>query len=74
MPSVAIDVVDTVGAGDAFQAALLTWLAERGLLKRDGVASLGDESMEKLLTFATRAAALTCARRGAVLPRREELS
>jgi fructokinase len=67
-----VDVVDTVGAGDAFQAALLTWLGERGRLTHDGVGSLGDQPMEDLLTFAARAAATTCARRGAVLPRRED--
>jgi fructokinase len=30
---VAVAVVDTVGAGDTFQAALLAALAERGLLE-----------------------------------------
>jgi len=73
VPSVAIDVIDTVGAGDAFQAALLAWLTERGLLTRDGVGSLGSEQSEAMLRFATSAAAMTCERRGAVLPKRDEL-
>ncbi len=70
---VAVNVVDTVGAGDTFQAALLTWLAERGQLSIDGVAALNAESLGDMLGFATRAAAITCSRRGADLPRRGEL-
>jgi len=70
---VAVDVVDTVGAGDTFQAALLTWLAERDRLSIDGVTRLDSAALQDLLGFATRAAAITCARRGADLPRRHEV-
>jgi fructokinase len=69
-----VDVVDTVGAGDTFQAALLTWLAEQGRLSIDGVATLDAKALQDLLGFATRAAAITCSRRGADLPRRNEVS
>ena len=70
---VVVDVVDTVGAGDTFQAALLTWLAENELLTPAGVASLDNTQLAAALNFATRAAAITCSRRGADLPRRAEL-
>ena len=70
---VAVKVVDTVGAGDTFQAALLTWLAEHGRLSIDGVSTLDAAALESMLTFAARAAAITCSRRGADLPRRSEL-
>jgi fructokinase len=69
----AVQVVDTVGAGDTFQAALLTWLAEQDLLRPPQVATLDGQALQALLAFATRAAALTCGRRGADLPRRHEL-
>jgi fructokinase len=69
----AVKVVDTVGAGDTFQAALLTWLAENGRLSPDGLASLAADDLDALLTFAGRAAAITCSRRGADMPRRSEL-
>lgn len=72
-PAQAVAVADTVGAGDAFQAALLTWLAEQGRLTADAVTSLDSVAALAALTFATRAAALTCTRQGAMLPRREEL-
>jgi len=68
-----VAVADTVGAGDAFQAALLTWLAEHGRLTADAMASLDSVVTLAALTFATRAAALTCTRQGAILPRRQEL-
>jgi fructokinase len=70
---IAVDVVDTVGAGDTFQAAMLAWLAEHDRLSIDGVATLDTEALQALLAFATRAAAITCSRRGADLPRRHEL-
>jgi fructokinase len=73
MPPVAVTVVDTVGAGDTFQAALLTWLAEQGRLTPAAIASLTAADQQAALAFATRAAAITCSRRGADLPRRAEL-
>lgn len=69
-----MDVVDTVGAGDTFQAAMLTWLAEHGQFDPAGVAGLGAPCLADLLDFSMRAAALICSRRGADLPRRAELN
>ena len=68
-----ITVVDTVGAGDTFQAALISGLAERGVWGRKDLDALGDEEISELVSFATEAAAITCMRRGADLPRRTEL-
>jgi fructokinase len=72
-PPVAVKVVDTVGAGDSFQAALLTWVAEAGRLSPAGLATLSARDLTQALAFASRAAAITCGRRGADLPRRGEL-
>jgi fructokinase len=69
-----VDVVDTVGAGDSFLAALLVTLAEKGLASRDELAGLSIEAARAALDFAAGAAAMTCARRGADLPRRAELA
>jgi len=74
VPTVPVQVVDTVGAGDTFQAALLTWLAERGRLDRAGLAGLDANALRDALGFAARAAAITCSRRGADMPRRAELA
>ena len=73
MPPVAAKVVDTVGAGDTFQAALLTWAAETGRLTPATLANLDEVALREALGFAARAAAITCGRRGADLPRRGEL-
>lgn len=73
IPPVAVDLVDTVGAGDAFQAALLTWVAETGRLTPEALAHIDETEMRETLGFAARAAAITCGRRGADLPRRHEL-
>jgi fructokinase len=71
---VQVPVVDTVGAGDTFQAALLTALAERGLMSPDLLGGLTADTLAEVLGFASRAAAITCSRRGADLPRRAELT
>jgi fructokinase len=70
---VQVKVIDTVGAGDTFQAALLTWLAEHERLAPDAMAALTESELADALAFAARAAAITCSRRGADLPRRKEL-
>lgn len=71
---VRVAVVDTVGAGDTFQAALLTALAERGVLSPAGLRGLPATTWAEVLGFAARAAAITCGRRGADLPRRGEVA
>ncbi len=70
---VPVQVVDTVGAGDTFQAAMLTALAERGALSATALRGLHAAALAEVLAFAASAAALTCSRRGADLPRRAEL-
>lgn len=71
--AVEVPTIDTVGAGDTFQAALLTWLAEHEKLSLAALPLLDAIHLDSALAFATRAAAVTCSRRGADLPRRGEL-
>jgi len=73
VPPVAVKVIDTVGAGDTFQAAMLTALAERDLLDAQALREMSKDSWHEVLNFAARAAAITCSRRGADMPRRAEL-
>jgi fructokinase len=66
-------LVDTVGAGDAFHAALLCWLAEHQALTPQALQRLTPAQMERALGFASNAASLACSRRGAEAPKRHEL-
>ena len=72
--AVPVPVVDTVGAGDTFQAALLTWLAEHNRLSPQEWGSMPLAQLRDALHFAVRAASITVSRRGADLPRRRELA
>lgn len=67
-----IDVVDTIGAGDAFGAAMLAWLHDNG--KLDAELHLDREQLQSALDYANLAAAITCARAGADPPWRRELT
>jgi fructokinase len=73
LPAVPVTVVDTVGAGDTFQAGLLSWLQRGGYLSRQAVEKLGHDALVEALEFAAHAAAITCSRRGADLPYLDEV-
>lgn len=66
-------VRDTVGAGDTFQAALLSYLHEQHVSTATALAELGREQLECMLGFAVQAAAVTCSRTGPDLPYRYEI-
>jgi fructokinase len=68
VPAPPVSVVDTVGAGDAYQAALLYGLLTRGFTKVAQLAVLAPEILREILTFASIAGAVTCTRAGADLP------
>ncbi|MFF8967912.1 carbohydrate kinase [Streptomyces sp. NPDC014995] len=68
VPGEKVDVVDTIGAGDTVNAALLHGLSARDALSSAALARLGREGWERLLRFAARAAAVTCSRAGAEPP------
>lgn len=72
-PGIPVALVDTVGAGDTFQAAMLAWLAEHACLAPATLSELSPAQLAALLAFAAQAAAITCSRRGADLPRRTEI-
>ena len=74
VPAASVKIADTVGAGDTFQAALITWLTEHGLDSVEGVQQLAREQIDAMLKFAVQAAALTCSKTGPDLPYRHQLS
>ncbi|MFD5452474.1 carbohydrate kinase family protein [Streptomyces sp. NPDC003470] len=74
VPGERVEVVDTIGAGDTVNAALLHGLAVRDALSGPAVAALGPAGWADLLGFAARAAAVTCSRAGAEPPYAHEVS
>lgn len=69
----AVSVVDTVGAGDTFNAGFLAGLSEAGALSPEGLANLSEDILSAALSLGARAAAITVSRAGANPPWRDEL-
>ncbi|HLK42521.1 MAG TPA: carbohydrate kinase [Thermoleophilia bacterium] len=66
VPAVPVDVIDTIGAGDAFGAGFIAWWREHGL----GRGELADPgALGAAAAFACLVAARTCERPGATPPR-----
>lgn len=66
-------VKDTVGAGDSFHGALITWLDRKGLMTRNALSNLKEDTVREALEFASMVAAITCSRSGAEPPSLKEL-
>ncbi|MGW1891851.1 carbohydrate kinase family protein [Streptomyces sp. NPDC002004] len=73
VPGLPVDVVDTIGAGDTVNAALLHRLAAHDALSVEALAALDEAAWRDVLGFAARAAAVTCSRQGAQPPYAWEL-
>ena len=68
-----VDVVDTVGAGDSFQAALLFALRAIGRIESGALAQVNAGELDRALSFAAACAAFTCSRAGADPPRHSDV-
>ncbi|WP_330999619.1 PfkB family carbohydrate kinase [Aeromicrobium terrae] len=64
------EVVDTIGAGDAFTAAMLTWSGRRAW---PAPGMLDSADLEDVANFASHAASITCSRKGADPPWSHEM-
>ncbi len=57
-------VIDTIGAGDSFNAGLLFHLDKQKMLDREKLASIGEPELQKTLTFSNQVASFTVTRKG----------
>jgi fructokinase len=71
-PVVDVPVVDTIGAGDTFHGAFLSWLERHEKMSRRGLETLSEADLYNALFFANKAASLVCSRQGANPPTYEE--
>jgi len=69
-----VEVADTIGAGDSFQAALLFALHKQGRLARSQMEDISTDELRRALSFAANCAGLTCTRPGADPPWSHEIS
>jgi fructokinase len=67
-PVIDLPVVDTIGAGDTFHGAFLSWLELNGKMSRSAIAGLGEPELYDAIFFANKAASLVCSRQGAEPP------
>jgi fructokinase len=73
VPGIPVAVVDTIGAGDTFGAALIAGLVEDGAFGPEASRSILEPALGRAVAYAVAASAITCMRTGAVPPSRDEI-
>jgi fructokinase len=69
-----VEVVDTIGAGDSFQAALLFALHKLNRIGKGKLQEISANELRRAMSFAAKCAALTCTRVGADPPRGSDIA
>lgn len=69
-----VEVIDTIGAGDTFNAGLLSGLKKIGCLNKNALKTIDQEKLSSAIKLANKVAAITVSRAGANPPWADELS
>lgn len=69
-----VEVADTVGAGDTFNAGVLARLSQLGLLNKSALAEITPEAVRDALAYGAKVAAITVSRAGANPPWKHEIA
>lgn len=69
-----VEVADTVGAGDTFNAGVLARLSQLGLLNKSALAEITPEAVRDALEYGAKVAAITVSRAGANPPWKHEIA
>ena len=72
-PAFHLPIVDTIGAGDSFHGAFLSWLEEHGRMSRKALDTLNENEIREALLFSNKAAAIVCSKKGAEPPTLAEI-
>jgi fructokinase len=74
IPAQDINVIDTIGAGDTFSAAFLAQLIDKGINTLDKLKTMKIFELEEILHNSAHASGVTCSRKGANPPYRDEVN
>lgn len=74
IPAPAVEVKDTIGAGDTFAAALIAQLLEKQIVDEKALSALSLSDLRDILSNCAMTSALTCSRQGANPPYRHEVT
>lgn len=64
LPAAQTSVVDTIGAGDTYQAGVLAWVYQNFLQRNRSFDAMTESDLSALMLYATTAAGINCSRRG----------
>ena len=73
VPGIPVMVVDTVGAGDSFGAALIAALIDEGAFGAGTTRNCDEAMLRRAVSYAVAASGITCTRTGATPPTRTEI-